>query len=106
MGREREEGREEEREREREKCRVQEGEIAMFCLPARGAREEEERKRRERGCEDRRLVFPSWSQTCQTLYAFRCTSALRRFEQSLSCYGRNLRLRPDLNRLEGDLKEL
>ena len=54
-----------EREREGEgweKCRVQEGEIAMFCLPARGAREEEERKRRERGCEDCRLVFPSWSE--------------------------------------------
>lgn len=32
----------------------------MFCLPARGAREEVERKRRERGDEACRLVFPSW----------------------------------------------
>lgn len=29
----------------------------MFCLPESGAREEEERKRRERGCENQ-LVFP------------------------------------------------
>ncbi|XP_067379517.1 protein Shroom4 isoform X4 [Channa argus] len=33
----------------------------MFCLPTRGAREEEERKRRERGCKDYWLAFPSWS---------------------------------------------
>ena len=38
------------------------GEVAMFCLPGRGAREEEERKRREKGCEDQWLVFPSWSE--------------------------------------------
>lgn len=56
-----------ERERERgegegEKCRVQDGEIAMLCLPARGAREEKERKRKERGCEDRWLFLLSWSE--------------------------------------------
>lgn len=34
----------------------------MFCLRERGAKEEEKRKRRERGCEDRQLVFPSWSE--------------------------------------------
>lgn len=39
----------------------------MFCLPARGAREEEERKRRERGCEDHRLVFPSLSEPASYL---------------------------------------
>lgn len=35
---------------ETQKCRVPEGEIAVFCLPATGAREEEATKRRERGC--------------------------------------------------------
>lgn len=39
-----------------------EGEVAMFCPLARGAREEEERKRREKGCEDHWLDFPTWSE--------------------------------------------
>ncbi len=55
---------------------MQEGEIDMFCLPARGAREEEERKRRERGCEDRWVDFSLSVRTCQPLNSFRWTSAL------------------------------
>lgn len=52
---------------EREQFGLLEGEVAVFCLPARGAREEEERKRRERGCEDHRLVFPSLSEPASFL---------------------------------------
>lgn len=84
---------------EREKSTVLEGEVAMFCLPVREAREEEERKRRERGCEDHRLFFP-----CQPLYSFRWTSALGL--PSFGCYGRNLVLTPDLSWLEDKISDI
>lgn len=66
----------------------------MFCLPARGAEEEEKRKRRERGCEDRQLVFPSWSEA-----DFTSSRQLSGIQVSLVCI--TSQLSSDLNWLEG-----